>query len=127
MSATTGHRVHDHAPAPPARTTPAPPARSPRRRLGSCAAWSGCRSWLLIRVYQLVISPWTAPSCRYYPSCSQYALIAIERHGLLRGGWLALRRLGRCHPWTPGGVDHVPPVRSRGAAAATPPTPSRGA
>lgn len=64
----------------------------------------------LLRGYQLVVSPWTAPSCRYYPSCSQYAVIAVQRHGALRGGWLAIRRLGRCHPWTPGGVDDVPPI-----------------
>jgi uncharacterized protein len=124
VSATTGHRVHDHSPAPrPAPEqppVPAPPA-GPLRRLVRLPFVA------LIRVYQLVISPWTAPSCRYYPSCSQYALIAIERHGLLRGGWLALRRLGRCHPWTPGGVDHVPPARGRAAAAADPSTTSRGA
>lgn len=66
---------------------------------------------LLIRFYQRVISPWTPPSCRYYPSCSQYAYVAVERHGLVRGGWLAVRRLGRCHPWAAGGVDHVPPAR----------------
>lgn len=66
----------------------------------------------LVRGYQLTVSPWTAPSCRYYPSCSQYAVVAIQRHGALRGGWLAVRRLGRCHPWTPGGVDDVPPVRA---------------
>jgi uncharacterized protein len=81
----------------------------------------------LIRVYQLVISPWTPPSCRFYPSCSQYALIAIERHGVLRGGWLAVRRLGRCHPWTRGGVDHVPPARQRDSAHTAPSTPTRGA
>jgi putative membrane protein insertion efficiency factor len=74
-----------------------------------------------IRFYQSVISPWTAPSCRYYPSCSQYALVAIERHGVVRGGWLAVRRLGRCHPWAAGGVDHVP-VRANAA-----PTPLQGA
>ncbi|MFI5100907.1 MAG: membrane protein insertion efficiency factor YidD, partial [Actinomycetes bacterium] len=57
----------------------------------------------------------------YYPSCSQYALVAIQRHGLLRGGWLAARRLGRCHPWTPGGVDHVPPARlAEDSTASTP-------
>lgn len=66
----------------------------------------------LVRVYQLVISPWTPPTCRYYPSCSTYALVAIQRHGAARGSWLALRRLGRCHPWTPGGVDDVPPART---------------
>lgn len=79
-----------------------------------------------IRFYQLVISPWTAPSCRYYPSCSQYALVAIERHGVVRGSWLALRRLAHCHPWTPGGVDHVPPRRTA-VAHPTPPTPIQGA
>ena len=66
----------------------------------------------LIRVYQRVISPWTAPSCRYYPSCSAYAVEALRAHGAGRGSWLALRRLGRCHPWTSGGVDHVPPPRA---------------
>lgn len=72
---------------------------------------------LLIRFYQRVISPWTPPSCRYYPSCSQYAYQAVERHGLVRGGWLAVRRLGRCHPWAAGGVDHVPPVRGASGAS----------
>jgi uncharacterized protein len=68
-----------------------------------------------ILVYQRVISPWTPPSCRFYPSCSEYALRAIRTHGVLRGGWLAVRRIGRCHPWTAGGVDHVPPVRTTSA------------
>ncbi|WP_372592886.1 membrane protein insertion efficiency factor YidD [Actinotalea sp.] len=71
---------------------------------------------VLVRGYQLVISPMTPPSCRFYPSCSQYALIAVERHGAFRGGWLALRRLGRCHPWTPGGIDDVPPARDDASA-----------
>lgn len=62
----------------------------------------------LIRFYQLVISPMTPPSCRFYPSCSAYALTALERYGPLKGSWLALRRVGRCNPWNPGGVDHVP-------------------
>ncbi len=66
----------------------------------------------LLWLYQHVISPLTPPTCRYYPSCSQYAVIAIRRHGALRGTWLAARRLLRCHPWTPGGVDDVPPARS---------------
>lgn len=72
-------------------------------------------NWLLVglvRVYQLTISPLLGQNCRYYPSCSQYALVAIQRHGVVRGCWLAIRRLARCHPWTPGGVDHVPPARS---------------
>jgi putative membrane protein insertion efficiency factor len=68
----------------------------------------------LIRFYQLVISPWTGASCRFSPSCSAYAYRAIETHGVLRGGMLAVRRLARCHPWNPGGVDHVPPP-ARGA------------
>jgi len=63
---------------------------------------------LLIRFYRLAISPMMAPRCRYFPSCSDYALEAIERHGAWCGGWLAIRRLGRCHPWHPGGVDEVP-------------------
>ncbi|MBK6885184.1 MAG: membrane protein insertion efficiency factor YidD [Tetrasphaera sp.] len=62
----------------------------------------------LIRLYQMVISPLTPPSCRYYPSCSAYAVTALRRFGLVRGSWLAARRLARCHPWAPGGVDHVP-------------------
>lgn len=64
----------------------------------------------LVRAYQLVLSPMLPASCRYYPSCSAYAVTALRRHGLFRGTWLTLRRLGRCHPWTPGGVDHVPPL-----------------
>ena len=63
---------------------------------------------LLIRLYQLLISPLLPPACRFYPSCSQYALTAIEVHGVVRGGWLALRRLVRCQPLDPGGVDFVP-------------------
>ena len=62
----------------------------------------------LVRVYQLVISPMTPPSCRFYPSCSSYAITALERFGPLKGTWLTVRRLLRCHPWNPGGVDHVP-------------------
>nr|WP_205687586.1 membrane protein insertion efficiency factor YidD [Cellulomonas endophytica] len=67
---------------------------------------------LLVRGYQTFVSPLTPPTCRYYPSCSQYAVIALRRHGLVRGGWLAVRRVGRCHPWAPGGVDDVPPART---------------
>ena len=62
----------------------------------------------LIRVYQWLISPLLGNHCRFYPSCSQYACEAIELHGAVRGGWLAVRRLLRCHPWHPGGVDPVP-------------------
>jgi putative membrane protein insertion efficiency factor len=62
----------------------------------------------LIRGYQKFISPGLPPACRFYPSCSQYAIEAIARHGALRGSWLATRRLARCHPFHPGGVDPVP-------------------
>jgi putative membrane protein insertion efficiency factor len=62
----------------------------------------------LLRVYGLAISPLIGPRCRYYPSCSQYARIAVERYGAARGAWLALRRIARCHPWHPGGIDPVP-------------------
>jgi putative membrane protein insertion efficiency factor len=63
---------------------------------------------LLIRIYQLTLSPLLGPRCRFYPSCSQYALEAIQRFGVLKGGWLALARLARCHPWHAGGFDPVP-------------------
>ena len=62
----------------------------------------------LIRFYQLAISPWLPPPCRYQPTCSQYAIEAVEKHGALKGGWLALRRIGRCHPWGSSGYDPVP-------------------
>lgn len=62
----------------------------------------------LIRGYQLVVSPLLPPSCRFTPSCSQYALEAVNRHGALKGSWLAARRLARCHPFHPGGFDPVP-------------------
>jgi uncharacterized protein len=63
---------------------------------------------LLLKVYRLVVSPLYGNVCRYYPSCSAYALRAVEVHGAVRGSWLAGRRLLRCHPWTPGGYDPVP-------------------
>ena len=62
----------------------------------------------VIRGYQLLISPVLPPSCRFTPSCSQYALEAVGRHGAVRGTWLAARRLARCHPFHPGGFDPVP-------------------
>jgi uncharacterized protein len=62
----------------------------------------------LIRLYQWTLSPWLGGGCRFYPSCSNYALEAIHLHGVLRGGWLTLRRLGKCHPFHPGGFDPPP-------------------
>ena len=67
---------------------------------------------LPIRAYQLLVSPLLGPRCRFYPSCSAYAVEALTTHGPLRGSWLAVRRLLRCHPWNPGGLDPVPPRRS---------------
>lgn len=64
----------------------------------------------LIRGYRLLISPLFPPVCRFQPTCSQYALTAIERFGPWQGGWLAIRRITRCHPFNPGGYDPVPPA-----------------
>lgn len=66
----------------------------------------------LVRVYQVVVSPALRPSCRYLPSCSSYALEALELHGPLRGSWYALRRIARCHPWGGSGYDPVPTVKN---------------
>lgn len=69
-------------------------------------------AWLLslpVRAYRLIFSPWVGFNCRYDPTCSTYALEALRTHGGLRGGWLALRRILRCHPWGGMGVDDVPP------------------
>ena len=63
---------------------------------------------IFIRAYQLVLSPLIGPSCRFYPSCSQYGLEAIDTHGALRGTWLTIKRISRCHPWHEGGFDPVP-------------------
>ena len=65
----------------------------------------------VLRFYRRFISPLKGPTCRYYPSCSQYMLEAIQVHGPLRGVSFGTRRILRCHPWHPGGVDLVPPVR----------------
>ncbi|NQX45006.1 membrane protein insertion efficiency factor YidD [Paenibacillus tritici] len=62
-----------------------------------------------IRVYRKFISPLKPATCRFYPTCSAYALEAIEVHGALKGSWLAARRIARCHPFHPGGLDPVPP------------------
>ena len=61
-----------------------------------------------VRAYKLVISPFIGANCRYQPTCSAYALEALERHGALKGGWLAIRRMAKCHPWGGSGIDNVP-------------------
>ena len=64
---------------------------------------------LLVRTYQLVLGPWFGGACRFDPSCSHYAIAALEAHGLIRGSWLAARRIARCHPLARPGFDPVPP------------------
>jgi uncharacterized protein len=66
---------------------------------------------LPVRAYRLFLSPWVGHGCRYQPTCSAYALEALARHGGIRGGWLTLRRILRCHPWGGHGHDPVPPAR----------------
>jgi putative membrane protein insertion efficiency factor len=63
---------------------------------------------LLITAYQKLLSPMLPSTCRFYPSCSEYAKRAIQKYGIVRGGWLALKRIARCHPGNPGGLDPVP-------------------
>jgi hypothetical protein len=62
----------------------------------------------LVRAYQYALSPWWGQHCRFSPTCSHYAVEALERHGALAGSWLAVRRILRCHPWSAGGYDPVP-------------------
>lgn len=75
--------------------------------------WAGkALSWPLIALiigYRYLISPLLGPRCRFWPSCSSYALEAIRLHGPVKGGWLAVKRIAKCHPWHSGGLDPVPP------------------
>ncbi|RNI19652.1 membrane protein insertion efficiency factor YidD [Flexivirga caeni] len=89
---------------------------SPRRILALPLIW-------LVRAYQILISPLLPPSCRFTPCCSAYAITALTRFGAFRGGWLTIRRLARCHPWNPGGVDHVPPLVTADSAGPATPAP----
>jgi putative membrane protein insertion efficiency factor len=68
---------------------------------------------LPVRAYRLLFSPWVGHNCRYQPTCSVYALEALQKHGGLRGGWLAFRRICRCHPWGGSGYDPVPDTERR--------------
>ena len=80
---------------------------------------AGPLAWVLLQVvrgYQLVLSPLLGPRCRFYPSCSAYAVTALRRHGAIKGTGLAAWRLLRCNPWNPGGIDHVPAKGSSAAA-----------
>jgi putative membrane protein insertion efficiency factor len=74
----------------------------------------------LIALYRLVISPLLGPRCRFYPSCSEYGAQALERFGLIKGLWLTIRRLGRCHPFHAGGVDPVPEFATASASESAP-------
>ena len=69
----------------------------------------------LLRGYKKIVSPWLPPACRFHPTCSEYAMEAVEIHGVARGSWLALRRLLRCQPFARGGFDPVPGVHRRPA------------
>ena len=74
--------------------------------------WSTRLGLGLVRGYQLLLSPFSGGACRFEPSCSEYALEAISAHGLVRGLWLAIRRVARCHPFAQPGIDPVPPRRA---------------
>ncbi|WP_432544795.1 membrane protein insertion efficiency factor YidD [Kineococcus sp. SYSU DK002] len=93
----------------------ADPAARARREPTPARPWWHPVRWpalvlvLLVRAYQLLVSPVLGPTCRFYPSCSAYAVEALRTRGAVVGTWLTVRRLLRCHPWNPGGVDPVPP------------------
>jgi len=86
--------------------------------------------WLLVtllRGYRAFISPLYGQVCRYHPSCSEYALEAVQTHGTIKGSWLAMKRLARCHPWAAGGFDPVPPAHQLRPADAGGARPEQGA
>lgn len=81
--------------------------------VGVIQEWPGWLALGVIRFYQRCVSPFTPPACRFWPTCSNYAAVAVQRHGFWRGSWLAFRRLLKCHPFHPGGYDPVPPSEPR--------------
>lgn len=81
---------------------------TPTATTSRVSRWLALPLVALVRVYQVLLSPLLPASCRYYPSCSEYGLRSLQRFGLLKGTYLTLHRLGRCHPWSAGGIDHVP-------------------
>ena len=84
------------------------------KALGKLFAWP---LLALVGLYRLLISPWLGNNCRFQPSCSKYALEALREHGAFRGGWLTIKRIGRCHPWGGSGYDPVPKKNDDNAAA----------
>ncbi|MDR2883119.1 MAG: membrane protein insertion efficiency factor YidD [Alistipes sp.] len=85
------------------------PSKKFSRRFWSGVKWVAISPFVaLVKFYQLCVSPLMPHVCRFTPTCSEYALEALRRHGLLRGGWLAVRRIARCHPWGGSGYDPVP-------------------
>lgn len=93
-------------------------AQAPRARGNTrlaTALWRGPSAILigLIKLYRLILSPWIGNQCRFHPSCSHYGEEAIRVHGAVRGSWLTLRRLSKCHPWHEGGCDPVPSHKQR--------------
>ena len=85
-----------------------PSERFCRRLLSGCKRAAAFPLILLVKIYQYCISPFTPPSCRFTPTCSQYAVEALRKYGPIKGGWLTIRRLSRCHPWGGSGYDPVP-------------------
>ncbi len=99
------------AAAPPGDGSPGPAVRRATLPQGAPASAPGIVARLLVlgvRGYQVALSPMLGGQCRYFPTCSAYGIEALERHGAARGSWLTVRRIGRCHPFRPGGFDPVP-------------------